>query len=196
MTKARASLLLSASLLAMLVVVASPPRARTQDAPVRTEEELRRMLEGAWFLTVSQSAGQAAIDSAIERAVGEMNFFLQGITRTQVRDNTPVNRRIDLDFADDGRITVGFDQRFTYTTRPGVAQDFALPDGSSVNVNQLFRSGHLEQVFTATLGRRWNVYTLSPDGQTMSVTATTQGPMMPVPVVFTLQYRQRTPPPG
>jgi len=191
--KAPVPLALGAALVALFTALA-PPVARTQDAPPaaqRTEAELRQLLDGAWFLHGSATAGQAAIDAAIERAVGEMNFFLQGVTRSQLREKTPLNRRIDIDFPDDGRITVGFDQRFTYTTRPGVAQAFTLPDGAEVEVTQHFRDGHLEQYFGHSLGRRWNAYALSPDGRTMTVTATQQGPMMPQPVHFTLQYRQR-----
>lgn len=193
-TKARALTALAALSLALVLApsVLAPTVARTQDAPARTDEELRGLLNGAWFLTVSRSQGQAAIDRGIERAVAEMNFFLQGVTRQQVHDSTPVNERIDIGFTPEGRITVGFDQRFTYTTRPGVAQDFDVPGTGNVNVTQLFRGGHLEQIFTATLGRRWNTFDLSADGRTMTCTSTMQGPMMPVPVVFTLSYRQRT----
>lgn len=179
-----------------LAIASLPPVARTQDAPAqpaqRTEAELRRLLDGAWYLVGSESAGQATIDRAIERAVADMNFFLQGVTRSQLREKTPLNRRIDLDFPSDGQITVVFDQRFTYTTRPGVAQSFTLPDGASVEVTQYFRDGHLEQYFGHSLGRRWNAYRLSDDGQTMTVTATQQGPMMPTPVHFSLEYRKRS----
>ncbi|MDQ3031878.1 MAG: hypothetical protein M3Y87_05625 [Myxococcota bacterium] len=184
------SLALGAALIALATALV-PPTARTQDAPARTEAELRQLLAGAWFLTGSPSAGQATIDAAIERAVSEMNFFVQGVTRSQLRDKTPLNRRIDIAFAPSGEITVGFDQRFTYTTRPGVAQPFTLPDGAQVEVTQHFREGHLEQYFGHSLGRRWNAYALSPDGRTMTITATQQGPMMPQPVHFTLHYRQR-----
>jgi hypothetical protein len=189
---ARISLI--AALIALVTVLA-PPVALTQEAAppaARTEAELRRLLGGVWSLAVTPAAGQATIDAAIDRAVAEMNFFVQGITRTQLREKTPLNRRIDIAFPADGRITIGFDQRFTYTTRPGVAQPFTLPDGAEVEVTQHFREGHLEQYFGHSLGRRWNAYSLSPDGQTMTVTATQQGPMMPQPVHFTLQYRKRS----
>ncbi len=161
----------------------------TTAAPTRSEEELRRLYTGAWNLTVSHTVGQTTIDRGIERCVTEMNYFVQSIARSQLHDQTPVNDRIDIGFPD-GQITVGFDQRFTYTTRPGVAQDFELPDGTDVTVRQYFRDGHLEQYFEHSLGRRWNVYTLSADGTTMTVRATQQGPMMPAPMTFSLDYRQ------
>jgi hypothetical protein len=184
--------LLSLSLVALLGVLVVPNGALTQDAPAapaRTEEQLRALYTGRWNLTVSHAAGQAAIDRGIERAVTEMNYFIQGLARTQMHDSTPVNDRIDIAFPD-GQITVVFDQRFTYTTRPGIAQDFPLPDGSTVSVRQYFRDGHLEQYFETGLGRRWSVYELSADGHTMTTRATQQGTMMPVPMAFSLDYRQ------
>lgn len=186
------------SLLGALLGVAAlavPHRALTQDAPAatttRSEDDLRRLLQGSWYLVQSEATARQRIDQGIERCVSEMNYFLQSVARDQMRANTPINRRIDVGFSGTSSITVNFDQRFEYTTRPGVAQSFDLPDGSSVNVRQYFRDGHLEQYFEATLGRRWSVYRLSEDGATMTVSATQQGPMMPVPMHFTLDYRQR-----
>lgn len=162
----------------------------TGTAPAtRSEDELRRLYTGAWNLTVSHATGQATIDRGIERCVTEMNYFVQSIARSQMHDQTPVNDRIDIAFPD-GQISIAFDQHFTYVTRPGVAQDFELPDGTDVTVRQYFRDGHLEQYFEHSLGRRWNVYTLSADGHTMTTRATQQGPMMPAPMTFSLDYRQ------
>ncbi len=180
--------LFSLSLLILTGVFVLPLGAQDA-APTRTEDELRRLYTGQWNLTVSHATGQSTIDRGIERAVSEMNYFVQGLARTQMHDQTPVNDRIDIAFPD-GQITVIFDQRFSYTTRPGIAQDFPLPDGSTVSVRQYFRDGHLEQYFETTLGRRWNVYQLSADGTTMTTRATQQGAMMPVPMSFTLDYRQ------
>lgn len=182
------------------LALAVPHRAMTQDTPPttaapaagpRTEAQLRTLLQGAWYLVQSQATARQRIDQGIERCVSEMNYFLQGVARDQMRENTPINGRIDIGFEGTSSITVSFDQRFSYTTRPGVAQSFDLPDGSSVNVRQYFRDDHFEQYFEAALGRRWSVYRLSEDGRTMTVSATQQGPMMPVPMHFTLDYRQR-----
>jgi hypothetical protein len=188
---------LALSLAALLALgsLAAPRRAATQDAPPasaeRTEAQLRELLSGAWYLVQPEDVARRTIDRGIERAVSEMNYFVQSVARDQMRANTPMNRRIDIGFDGASQITVTFDQRFTYTTRPGVQQAFNLPDGSSVEVRQYFRGGHFEQYFEATLGRRWSVYRLSEDGQTMTVSATQQGPMMPVPMHFELDYRKR-----
>jgi hypothetical protein len=165
-----------------------------QDAPVaapRTEAQLRELLTGSWHLVQPLEVARRTVDRSIERAVSEMNYFVQGVARDQMRANTPINRRIDIAFDGSSQISISFDQRFTYPTRPGVPQQFALPDGGTVQVRQYFRDGALEQYFEASLGRRWNVYRLSEDGQTLTVSATQQGPMMPVPMHFQLDYRKR-----
>jgi hypothetical protein len=180
--------LLCLVLLALSLVPLAPSAAQT--APERTEDELRTGLSGAWYLTVSRTEAQAVIDRGIERCVSEMNYFLQSVARDQMRSNTPVNERIDIGFPD-GNIFISFDQRFSYTTSPGIPTDFDLEGTGNVTIRQYFRDGHLEQFFDASLGDRWNVYELSEDGSTMTVSATQQGPMMPVPMHFVLRYRRR-----
>jgi hypothetical protein len=175
------------------LTAALPERASTQDAPAaapaRTEAQLREALAGSWRLAVPESTARSRIDQGIERAVNDMNYFVQDMARSQMRDNTNLNRRIDLAFPE-SQISIHFDQAFLYVTRPGARQTFPLPDGGSVVVRQYFRSGHLEQYFEATLGRRWNVYQLSADGQTLNVSATQQGTMMPTPMQFQLPYHR------
>lgn len=178
--------------LSSLTTVVYVPPAATQSAPRRSEAELRQLMAGTWHLSTPEATGRQRIDQAIERAVSEMSYLLQGVTRDQLREKTPLNRRLDFAFPPDGQITTIFDQRYTYTTRPGVAQPFTLPDGASIQVTQHFREGELEQYVEHTLGRRWSRFSLSADGQTLTMSATQQGPMMPVPVHFTLEFRKRT----
>jgi len=182
--------------LCLAAMAAIPPHASMQDAPAaapaaRTEAQLREALAGSWRLAVPESTARTRIDQGIERAVNDMNYFVQDTARGQMRDNTNLNRRIDLAFPE-GQISIHFDQSFLYVTRPSARQTFPLPDGGSVVVRQYFRRGHLEQYFEATLGRRWNVYRLSADGRTLTVAATQQGMMMPTPMQFELPY-QRAP---
>lgn len=184
----RLSLFVVAALFGMALWPLGPGAAQT--APARTEDELRTGLAGAWHLTVSRSEAQAVIDRGIERCISEMNYFLQSVARDQMHANTPVNERIDIGFPT-GNIFVAFDQRFSYTTSPGVPTDFDVEGTGNVTIRQYFRDGHLEQFFDAALGDRWNTYELSADGATMTVSATQQGPMMPVPMHFSLRYRRR-----
>jgi len=59
-----------------------------------------------------------------------------------------------------------------------------------MRVTQRFHAdGRLEQVFQTDQGTRWNVYRSTGEGR-MRVQATTQGMMMPEPMVFTFDYQR------
>jgi hypothetical protein len=183
------------SLLILAAVAMWPVAALPQDAPREAApapsawDQMRVRFHGTWRLTVTHAAARQNVDAAIEQAVGAMNYFVRGVARDQLRDNTPLNRRIDLLFEDGERINVRFDDRFSYTTRMGRTTRFTTPEGDDMRVTQRFRGEQLEQVFATDAGTRWNVYTSTGDGQ-LRVEATTQGMMMPQPLYFTLEYRR------
>jgi hypothetical protein len=168
-----------------------PSPARMQDAPTDPHyAEFRAHFHGVWRRSVPEARAREVIDAAIEQTVSAMNFFVRGIARGQLRDNTPLNGRIDLLFADDGRITVMFDgdSHRRYRSRIGHTVLVHTPDGAEMRMTQRFRDdGKLEQVFQTDQGTRWNVYESTGEGR-MRVAATTQGMMMPSPLFFTFDY--------
>jgi hypothetical protein len=175
----------------LAAVLAWPSPARPQDAEpaeLTPFERGRANFHGTWRLEGTQAQARELVDAAIERSVGAMNFFVQGVARDQLRANTPLNRRIDLEFRDGERIMVRFDERFTYTTRMSRTTRFDH-DGDEMRVTQRWRGEQLEQVFATDQGTRWNLYT-STGPDRMSCQATTQGMLMPQPLVFTLHYRR------
>ena len=128
-------LLVALGLVGMTALTAAlPERASTQDAPAaapaRTEAQLREALAGSWRLAVPESTARSRIDQGIERAVNDMNYFVQDMARSQMRDNTNLNRRIDLAFPE-SQISIHFDQAFLYVTRPGARQTAPLWCGST-----------------------------------------------------------------
>jgi hypothetical protein len=168
---------------------ASPQEPAAAPANPRFEQ-FRARFHGIWRITLPQERHRQQVDAAIERSVSAMNFFAQGIARDQLRENTPLNRRIDLVFESDERITVVFDQRYRYTTRVGRRHRFRTPDGDDLRVVQRLRDdGKLEQVFETDRGTRWNVYESTGEGQ-LRIEATTQGMLMPQPLYFTFDYRR------
>jgi hypothetical protein len=174
-----------------LGLAALAPVGHSQSTPaVRSQAELKTQFTGRWQLAISRDQAVQRIAAGTERAVTEMNALLQGITRSQIRERNPPNSWFELSFAQPDRILVTFDTNYSYDTHAGHAQDTTTRDGTDVNVNQYFRGEQLEQVFAATMGRRWNVMTVSPDGRSLTLNATIQGPMMPVPVAYSLPYRK------
>ncbi len=178
---------------ALLLLAAAlwPSPARMQDAPADPHlVELRSHFQGTWRRTANEQRARRVVDSAIDQAVNAMNFFVRGIARGQLHDNTPLNARIDLLFGDDGRITVMFDgdAHRRYRSRLGQTVRVRTPDGTEMRMTQRFQEGgKLEQVFQTDQGTRWNVYESTGEGQ-MRVGATTQGMMMPQPLYFAFDY--------
>lgn len=187
--------LLPFALLLLAVAAVWPASALPQDAPQGSAPdarftELRGRFHGVWRRSTPDARARQIVDAAIEQTVGAMNFFVRGIARGQLRDNTPLNGRIDLIFRDDGRVTVMFDgdSARRYTSRPGRTVRVRTPAGDEMRMTQRFRDdGKLEQVFETDQGTRWNVYQSTGEGQ-MRVEATTQGMMMPQPLFFTFEY--------
>lgn len=185
-------LLLPAALLAAAAFW--PAGAHTQDAPSDPQfEQFRQRFHGVWRRSIPDARARQIVDSAIEQTVNAMNFFVRGVARGQLRDNTPLNARIDLLFGNDGRITVVFDndRGRRYTSRPGRTVRVRTPAGDEMRVTQRFHAdGRLEQVFETGQGTRWNVYRVVGDNR-IEVDATTQGMMMPQPMHFTFQYERQ-----
>lgn len=174
---------------ALLAVAAWPSSAALQDAD--EVAAFRERFEGTWRLTVSQQRAQQTVNQAVDRAVDAMPFFFRPVARDRLREGTPVVRRIELDFRDDGRLSVSFDGR-RYTTRIGRTERARRArDGEPMRVTQRLRdSGQLEQVFQTDSGTRWYVYTATGDDR-MRVESTTNSDRMPQPLRFRLDYRRQ-----
>lgn len=162
------------------------PQARSQF------DQLSERFDGTWVLAIPEARAQAQVDRAVDQAVNAMNFFVRGVARPMLRDNTPLNRSIVLDFQDGERIRVRFpDTGWETTTRLGQTERAQSQGGDAMRVTQRFNDdGSLEQVFQTDQGTRWNVYTPASDG-TLTLRATTNGSMMPQPMTFSLPYRRR-----
>jgi hypothetical protein len=165
------------------------PAARTQEADL---DAARRRFEGTWRLTTDPARARRVIDRAVERAVRSMSFFVRPIARPRLREATPVTRRLRLAFSDEGRrLTVSFDDDDRYTTRLGVtSRRYRSHEGEQLRITQRLRpSGQLEQVFQTDSGTRWYVWIpRAPDR--VRIEATTQGEMMPDPMVYALEYER------
>ncbi len=168
-----------------------PGAARLQEAEPGDElSEARGRFDGAWRMVQSAREGQRLIDRAIDQAISPMNYFIRPLARSRLREGTHLNRRIELRFDEGNRLTVRFEDRDSYTTRIGRTERRRNESGEAMRVTQRIRpSGQLEQVFETDSGTRWYVYTPSAEGR-MRIETTTNGPRMPRPMHFALDYRR------
>src|SRR5687767_545092 len=135
------------ALVVLIAALVGPVRAQPAQPPAQPAggdfDRFRERFHGTWRLTIPMPQARRTVDAAIEQTVGAMNFFVRSVARGQLRDNTPLNRRIDLYFRDGGRINVRFDDRFSYTTRMGRTTRFRTPEGDEMRVTQRFRGERL-----------------------------------------------------
>lgn len=151
----------------------------------------RARFEGTWQLEVTPRQAQQTIEHGIERAIEGLPFYAQPIARDRLRSGTPVIRRIELAFGEDGAVQVSFDGRRYETPIGRTVARTRQGDGERLRVTQRLRpTGELEQVFEGASGTRWYVYTpLGADE--VRVDSTTNSERLPQPVHFALEYRRR-----
>jgi hypothetical protein len=72
----------------------------------------------------------------------------------------------------------------------GAAVKWTREDGETFDVSGKVAGSTLTQTFVAEDGKRVNVYTLSPDGKTLTMNVTVTSPRLPKPLNYKLVYRR------
>lgn len=141
--------------------------------------------------TFSYSAQESGdIDQAIREATGRMNFALRAIARPRLKKTNEAYRKVTI--APSGSsVTITTDSRAPITTpASGTPIRWKREDGETLDVSTVWQDGRLKQSFVAEDGRRDNVYTLSPDGRTLTMDVTVTSGRLPQPVTYKLVYKR------
>ncbi len=137
-------------------------------------------------------AGQSDdVPAAIERCVSNVNFIIRPIARGRLKKtNQPYQRLTIVQPA--GHFSIMTDARPAIVTPAGgAAIQWKRPeDGEMLNVSTAMTGSKLVQTFAAEDGKRVNEYTLSPDGQTLTMVATVSSGRLPKPLVYKLTYHR------
>lgn len=89
------------------------------------------------------------------------------------------------------RVVVESDSYQLDTPRNGELPDWERAEGDFVDVTTRMQGSRLEQRFVAEDGERVNVYTLSPDGNTLTLDVTVTSPKLDGPLTYRQVYRRR-----
>jgi hypothetical protein len=164
-------------LLGLLAFGLVPAAAAAQQAPIQ-----------GTFVYVAE--GSDNIDRAIDDAVRRMNVVTRQVARPRLRrTNTPYQ---SIRIAQSGsQVNVVLDQQTVTSPASGTPAKWTRNDGELFDVSTAWRGGSLEQTFQAEDGRRVNVYSLSPDGNTLTLHVTVTSPRLPQPMTYRLQYRRQ-----
>ncbi|HEX8392056.1 MAG TPA: hypothetical protein VF665_06850 [Longimicrobium sp.] len=176
--------ILSLSLLAVLAGVL-PSAVQAQQA----------RFAGSWMLNRQQSDD---INAKINQTVARMNVVVRQIARPRLRSTNTAYPHLTL-------ATENSMIRVDMQGRPSVASpNSGAPvmwqretgrtctqlKGDCVRVTTTTTASEIRQTFTAEDGQRVNVYTLSPDGNTLNMNVTITSPRLPQPLTYRLVYNR------
>lgn len=89
------------------------------------------------------------------------------------------------------RLLVKTDSYELTTPANGTLPDWERSPGDLIDVTTRTRDGRIEQSFDAEDGRRVNVFTLSPDGRTLTMDVTVTSPKLDGPLAYRLVFTRR-----
>jgi hypothetical protein len=147
---------------------------------------------GAWTLAPEQSDD---IDAKINASIARMNVIVRQVARPRLRStNIPYPRLI---FAFDENIRVDM-PGYPSVSSPANGQPVFWHRRTGGPCTEMRRSclvvtttwedQALVQTFRSEDGQRQNVFTVSPDGTTLTMVATMTSPSLPAPLVYRLVY--------
>lgn len=164
-------------LLALALLIAAPASLPAQDQ----SEALR----GTFRLNEQASDD---VRAAIEEAVRGMNFITRPIARGRLTRTNEPYRSVRLAY-DDEQVWIKTDDRDPIVTPAnGAPIKWRREDGEEFDVSTEWENGRLEQTFVAGDGRRVNTYSVSPNGQTMTMTVTITSPKLSADLVYRLVF--------
>ncbi|HYE57640.1 MAG TPA: hypothetical protein VD948_04005 [Rhodothermales bacterium] len=146
-------------------------------------------LRGTFVLNRSASAD---VNAAVERAVAPLNVVVRQIARPRLRRTNQPYGRIVLDWSPT-EVSITTDARAAIRTSPvGTAIRWRRPeDGEWLNVSTVWQGDRLQQTFAAEDGQRVNLYTLGPDGRTLTLDVTVTSPRLARPLTYRLVYAKQ-----
>lgn len=188
--RTRNRLIVTASVFALSLLVSDVSRAEaTASTTQLATAELRNRYAGS-FRYAGDAAEQKARLDAIDKSVSNLFFAIRGTARGKVTDRTRIMPTCRFEFsAGNIRSTVP-GHAVAVSPETGTPAPYKVDDDAIV-LTQRFEGDKLVQVFRADEGgTRRNEFTLSADGNVLTMKATLSSPKLTTAVVYTLTYRR------
>ena len=162
-----------------------PARAADKAPPKKPDQ--KSDLRGTYSLDRSASDD---VDEAIEETVAKLSFFTRSFARERLRKLNQPYQTLTVGYtAQEVSITVD-EAPPIRTPLNGTAVKWSQPDGDNFEVTAGWENGSIVQTFEAADGRRVNVYTLEPDGNTLRLDVTLISPQLAAPLRYKLLYKR------
>jgi hypothetical protein len=169
-------------LLCFLLTAQSPPGQAQPNA----------RLSGAWAIDPTRSDD---VNASINTAITRLNIVLRQIARPRLRSANIPYPQLIFTFDDSVRVDMpGYRSVASPTSGAPVrwhrrtGHECPEVHGACVEVTTTWQEGTLVQTFHSHDGDRRNVFSVSPDGATLTMAVTLTSPRLPAPVAYRLLY--------
>lgn len=152
-------------------------------------------LRGNWSLDRQKSDN---LEAAINRSISRLNMVVRQIARPRLRNTNTAYPKITMSY-DQNAVRVDMAGRPSVSS-PANGQPVLWQreeggtcremKGNCVRVSAEWEGGNLKHTFQAEDGRRVNVYSVSPDGKTMTMNVTVTSPRLPQALTYKLVYNR------
>ena len=128
------------------------------------------------------------IAAAIDSTVKDMNFITRPIARGRLTKVNPSYQKLMIAISDK-EVLVKFDDRAPIHMLPGgQPSPWTREDGDKFMVAAQVSKDQMVQSFKNDEGDRTNIYRLSPDGKSLTLSATVKSPKLPKALTYTITF--------
>ena len=144
-------------------------------------------IQGTFTLDPSASED---VNQAIDRAVGRMNMVKKPIARSRLKKTNEPYQQLTLAQTGSEVTITADDRKPVVTPLSGTSIKWTREDGEIFDVSTQWKGDKLEQTFKAEDGQRVNTFTLSPDGNVLTMDVTVSSPRLSRPLFYELVFRK------
>jgi hypothetical protein len=157
----------------------------------QTADQVVSEFEGTFRATGSEQQARAEINEQIDEVVDKMNFIKRPFARSRLKEATKPCVELSFEVLQGNNLNVKCDER------PDAVAPISGQEGSYTNEEGnkfvlVYKVGpnQILQAFADQDGLRKNLYTLSPDGDTVTMEATIESKQLPEPVTFERTFQR------
>ena len=163
--------------------------------PQAMHAQQQTQFRGTWRLNREQSDD---INAKINTAVARMNVVVRQIARPRLRSTNVAYPQLVV-HTDQSTVRIDMQGRPSVSSPASGApvmwhretgRTCTEMKGDCVRVTTEWENGRLEQAFQAEDGRRVNLFSVSPDGNTLTMNVTITSPRLPNPLTYRLVYNR------
>ena len=157
----------------------------------QTAEQTVVEFKGTFRATGSEAEAQTQINEQIDEVVDQMNFIKRPFARSRLKEATKPCIELNFEVLQGNNLNVKCDERpDAIAPITGQGGSYTNEEGNKFVLVYKVGPNQILQAFADQDGLRKNLYTLSPDGETVKMEASVESKQLPEPVTFERTYQR------